>query len=157
MSDEQQKEREPNFFLWTIQIPRWNIHKTAGMKLVDITVKSGIKAFAPHWFDLKQYKTGQMSEAEYTERYLDKMYESMQEDRAAWDRLSVYPYAVYGCYCKEDDFCHRHLFKNLAKAHLEGMGWTPKLMGEYVGVLDVEIPERFVRAYPVSPRKKIAA
>lgn len=142
-------EKPPNFFLWTIQIPQWRKHKLAGMKMIDITVKSGIKAFAPNWFDLKQYKAGQMPEDEYTQRYLEKMYESMQEEKDHWNRLSVYPYAVYGCYCPEGAYCHRHLFKNLAKAHLEGMGWTPKLMGEFHGDLEgVEIPERFVKAYP---------
>jgi hypothetical protein len=147
---EEVKEKAPNFFLWTIQIPQWKRHKTAGIKLIDITVKSGDQAFAPHGFDLRQYKAGQMSDAEYTERYMDKMMESMQEHRSHWDHLSAYPYAVYGCYCAKDAFCHRHLFKKLAKAHLEGMGWTPVLMGEFEGDLgELVIPEAFQKAVPV--------
>lgn len=152
MSNEENQaaEKPPNFFIWTIQIPQWKRHKTAGIKLIDITVKSGDQAFAPHGFDLRQYKAGQMSDAEYTERYMDKMMESMQEHKSHWDHLSAYKYAVYGCYCPKDAFCHRHIFKNLAKAHLEGMGWTPKLMGEFEGDLGgLVIPEGFQKAVPV--------
>jgi hypothetical protein len=144
-----EKEKAPNFFLWTIQIPQWRRHRTAGLKLIDITVKSGDHAFAPHGFDLKQYKAGAMSEDEYTERYMDKMLESMQEHKSHWDHLSAYKYAVYGCYCPEGAYCHRHLFKNLAKAHLEGMGWTPKLMGEFHGDLEgLVISDAFQHACP---------
>lgn len=149
--------KEPNFFIWSVQTPRWRKIGRAGIKLVDTSVMSGIKVFAPHWSDLKDYKAGKLSEEEYTQRYLEKMYDSQQNHKDVWNRLSAYPYAAYGCYCKPGEFCHRHLFKELAKTWLEGMGWTPKLCGEWDGSdTALEIPERFVRAVPfVVPKKTI--
>lgn len=139
-------EKEPNFFLWTVQIAQWKKVKQPGMRLLDITVKSGVKAFAPDWDNLKLYKAGQMSEEEYTERYVDKMYETQQTERYLWDHLSVYPHVAYACYCASGVFCHRHVFARLAKGHLERMGWVPKLMGEFTGDLQgVVIPEWFIR------------
>lgn len=76
------------------------------------------------------YKKGELSEQSYTELYEDKMVESRGLFRAAWDRLSAYPYAAFACYCPAGQFCHRHLFVHHAKTHLEGMGWRVKLMGE---------------------------
>lgn len=149
MNDAIKKEKEPQFFLWTIQIAQQRKHARDGLVFIDITAKSGQEAFAPHWADLKEYKYGGMSEDEYTSRYMEKMYESMQDNKSIWNRLSVYPYVAYSCYCAAGKFCHRHLFVKLAKEYLEGMGWTPVLKGEYDGSeSDLVIPERFVRAYP---------
>ena len=158
MEEQEQKvEKEPNFFLWTVQTPRWRKIGRAGVKLVDTSVMTGIKVFAPHWHDLRAYKEGKLSEEEYTERYLEKMYDSQVYHKDAWNRLSVYPWVAYGCYCKPGEFCHRHLFKELAKTWLEGMGWTPKLMGEWDGTApELNIPERVARTVPfVVPKKTV--
>lgn len=123
--------RPISFFLWTVFLPRWRVLKRAGMRMLDITVKSGNPAFAPHPWDLSAYKKGQMGEIEYRERYIEKMLESVDENREAWDRLSTYTYVAIGCYCKAGEFCHRHIFKGMAQTHLETMGWGVKQMGEW--------------------------
>lgn len=150
MSEEKEPiKKEPNFFLYTLQMAQCKKLARDGLVFMDITAKSGIEAFAPHWHDLKDFKYGGLSEAEYEQRYLEKMYDSMQENKSIWNRLSVFPYVAYVCYCPAGEFCHRHLFVKLAKSHLEGMGWTPVLRGEYSGSeSDLVIPERFIKAYP---------
>lgn len=76
------------------------------------------------------YKEGRMSEASYTELYDEKMAESRDMHRAVWDRLSAHSHAAYACYCPAGKFCHRHLFIQHAKSHLESLGWRVALMGE---------------------------
>lgn len=76
------------------------------------------------------YKRGELTEQSYTELYEDKMVESRDMHRAVWDRLSVYTHQAYACYCPVGVFCHRHLFVQHAKNHLESMGWVVELMGE---------------------------
>lgn len=100
------------------------------IKLIDTTAKSGVFAFAPDWENVKAYKEGRLNEQSYTELYEDKMVESRDMHRAVWDRLSVYPYAAYACYCPAGVFCHRHLFVQHAASHLQSMGWRVRLMGE---------------------------
>lgn len=131
-----------------MQLGQWRTLRP-GVQLLDITVRSGIKAFAPHGHDLAAYKRGGMSDEEYTERYLDKMAQSRRANREQWDHLSVLCYKAIACYCKAGDFCHRHIFKELAKTHLESMGWGVALMGEWTAATrddpTIIIPE---------PRKK---
>jgi hypothetical protein len=98
--------------------------------LINTTAKSGIAAFAPDFEHVMSYKEGRLSEQSYTELYEDKMVESRDMHRAVWDRLSVYPYSAYACYCPAGQFCHRHLFIQHAKSHLESMGWRVRIMGE---------------------------
>lgn len=91
---------------------------------------SGVKAFAPDFAAVMAYKRGEMSEEEYTARYLEKMGHSRVENKRAWDYLETYPRLAAACYCKAGVFCHRHLFVQLAKTHLESYGLEVELMGE---------------------------
>lgn len=138
------KEREHDFFLWTIQLAKWRDLKDTDIKLLDITVQSGIKAFAPDWDFLQAYKKGEIGEDEYTREYLDKMewtkgnsylpfnYSNGRPAVKTWDHLSMYPKVAYACFCPAGCFCHRHIFVNLAADHLRSMGWNPKIMGEFM-------------------------
>lgn len=149
--------KPPNFFLWTIQIAQWKKLKKPGMHFIDTTAKSGIFCFAPEMENVMAYKRGEMSEQEYRIAYREKMDESRMLYREYWDRLSVFPYVAYACYCRAGEFCHRHMFVQFAKEHLEGMGWTPKLMGEFTGDLgEIEIPEMFIRAEDILRQEKEA-
>lgn len=117
--------------IWTIQLARHRLLNNTDLKLIDITVKSGIHVFAPRRQDLYQYKAGHMSEAEYTEHYLAKMAQSQKDYPHYWRRLLAYSKSVYACYCPAGAFCHRHLFKHLVQEYAQGAGYTVTLRGEY--------------------------
>ena len=86
--------------------------KKQGWSVIDATRKSAKKAktLAPSWDMIMGYKKGTMTEEEYTRRYAQIMKRSQQERRAAWENtLRDKEAFVILCYCREDEFCHRHL------------------------------------------------
>ena len=80
---------------------------------LDITVKSGNKAFAPTWDMVMGHKRGTVSDAEYVERYYALMRRSYREHRAAWDELLSQDEATLLCYCAKGKFCHRTLLAEI--------------------------------------------
>ncbi len=107
---------------YTISLSKHRVAKGKGIPLVDITVKSGIKEFAPDWDFLMEYKkSNQDAEAQaiYTEKYYAKLNRVWREKPQLFLSLfEKYPDEVaYACYCPEHAcFCHRFLFvKGLAK------------------------------------------
>lgn len=117
--------RQANTTIHTAQIR----YKGAGR--VDVTVKSARgqgRCFAPTWDMVMSAKRGEITEAEYTERYL-AILEIVPVSAIDW----LLSQAVNGditlvCYCKPGAFCHRVL---LAK-WLESRGY-----GSYVGEREV--------------------
>ncbi len=116
--------------LWTIQVPKWRLCNSIGVKFVDITAKSGIQAFAPRMEDVMAYKSGHVHEEEYTRIYKDLMYNSRNNNKKYWDHLLKYDAMAFGCYCTPGDFCHRHIFIELAKEYLEKHDVEVKICGE---------------------------
>lgn len=87
-----------------------------GFTLVDITVKSGNKAFAPSWDMVSDIKAGRITEAEYVEMYTALMWESFNNNRAEWEKLLTSETDIaLACYCSPDGFCHRFLLRNFLK------------------------------------------
>jgi len=86
----------------------------SGYNVIDITVKSGIRMFAPTWDMVMGHKDGNMSEAEYTSIYHNMMKRSYVNNKASWEALlltlSTKPIAL-ACFCRPDNFCHRNLLK----------------------------------------------
>lgn len=95
--------------LYTFQLARWRQVATTGLWLCDITVKSGEQRLAPTWPDLLARKQGQMTEAEYTRRYLAKLDYYWEEDPLFWDDFLQRPAVALGCYCRAHHYCHRYL------------------------------------------------
>ena len=81
--------------------------------MLDITVMTGNKVFAPDWDLLRAYKAGDIGKQEYTVRYLRRMVQTQLESPDEWDRVLEYPELALACYCKAGQFCHRHLLKEL--------------------------------------------
>ena len=79
----------------------------------DITVKSGHKSFAPTWDMVNGYKSGKISESEYTELYINMMRESWHWKNADWKKLLSRKRVVLTCYCPAEDFCHRKILAKL--------------------------------------------
>lgn len=88
-------------------------YKYKGKNRFDITVKSGDKTFAPTWEMVMNYKSGKISEEEYTEQYYERMRQSYQNNRKRWDWLLDKEEIVLVCFCKKGDFCHRLLLADI--------------------------------------------
>ena len=121
--------------VWTIQMGQWRKAKALGIELVDITVKSGLKAFAPTWEMVESVKTCTPEnkasvESEYVVNYRLAMQHSWLENREEWVALLGKPKIALACYCKAGDFCHRTLLVGYLKAVAEALGVEFNYMGE---------------------------
>jgi len=121
-----------NYWLWTIQMSQWRYARDMNIPLIDITVKSGIKTFAPTWDNLNAYRAGTMSKHEYALAYYDKVINSFTTHAEDWKILERSPNAAFACYCKPGDFCHRHLFAPLAAMYLQSLGCSVLFQGELI-------------------------
>jgi hypothetical protein len=109
----------PKINIWTIQLGQRRIAEKRGIKILDITAKSGIRAFAPLFSDVMAYKNGIMSEESYTEVYKYRMEESRKRFPNTWRQLWSEENVAVACYCRAGVFCHRHLFVPMMKKFLE--------------------------------------
>ncbi len=99
-----------------------------GPHRLDITVKTGNKAFAPTWEMVMKSKKGIMSQEEYTKRYVEKMRKSYLENREEWGRLLKRNKVVLVCFCSADAFCHRIILAKMLE----------KLGADYMGEIEVQ-------------------
>lgn len=94
-----------------------------GEDRLNITVKSGDKTFAPEWDMVMGHKRGDLSDEEYTNKYVELMKKSLKENPEKWKNLMNKEKVVLTCYCKEGKFCHRILLaKMLEKSGAKYMG-----------------------------------
>lgn len=100
------------------------LHRRQGVQernipLVDTTVKSGNKAFAPSWDIVQAHKLSDHSkEADmtYLDVYVPMMRFSYKHNLSEWLKLFDAPEVALGCYCKPGAFCHRHVLVDLLEA-----------------------------------------
>lgn len=93
--------------VWTAQ------YQYKGPDRLDITVKTGIKAFAPTWKMVMKSKQGELSEEEHTEQYMALLRKSWKENRAEWENLLGMAEVTLVCFCRPGEFCHRVLLAKL--------------------------------------------
>lgn len=97
--------------LKTIQIAKWRLLDNDHL-LLDTTVKSGDKIFAPTWSIVRDVKDGTITPEQYTKVYRELMLSSWRDNKEHWLSIINEPKIVtLACYCKAGDFCHRHLLK----------------------------------------------
>lgn len=105
--------------LFTAQISLGKYVSTqCDVPVVDVTVKSGNKAFAPTWDFLMEYKkSAQDAEAEriYTEKFYNAMRASFRANRDEWLTLLNLPEVCLLCYCTAGKFCHRILLVDIIR------------------------------------------
>lgn len=116
--------------VWTMQISNWRYARQQEIPMLDITVKSGIQAFAPTWENLREYKAGNMSQTEYSHRYYRKVLGTVGSHARDWERLQENKKFALACYCRAGEYCHRHLFAVLAVTYLQSIGQRVQFMGE---------------------------
>ena len=120
--------------LYTIQMGQWRVADKLGVKLIDITMKSGIQPFAPEARFVHAYKNGEMTEEEYTLQYNLKMANSRVNNKKYWDHLVSMALArrqlAFACYCRAGEFCHRRLFIKMVSEYLEKNEVDCTIVGE---------------------------
>lgn len=98
--------------VYTCQMAKHRKVTEKGIKLKDITVKSGDKRFSPTWDILMKSKKGG-TEKEYTKEFIPLMRKSYRDNKQAWLDLCKEDEVCLMCYCKTGDFCHRHIIVDL--------------------------------------------
>lgn len=91
--------------------------------MLDITVKSGDKTFAPSWAIVMDHKNGKITDEQYTEEYKRMMRETAKANPGRWNELMHSGSVTLACYCKAGDFCHRLILVELLK-----------IVGEHIGI-----------------------
>lgn len=99
----------------------------SGDDRLDITVKSGVKAFAPSWDMVMGHKNGTLSNEDYIQMFKDLMNKSYKTNKKLWKELLERERVTLVCYCAKDCFCHRVV---LAEMLVKAFGC------EYLGEVD---------------------
>lgn len=105
----------------------------SGVDGLDITVKSGKgigKVFAPTWDMVMGVKQGRITEAEYTERFLNLLRERYRQDEGAFIEVLKREQVVLMCYCRAGAFCHRHLVVDVLEKVAKSKGLPFERGGE---------------------------
>jgi ribA/ribD-fused uncharacterized protein len=119
--------------LYTVQMSRSRGLQDKGIHVLDTTVKSGVKAFAPRWDMVMAHKEQRLSDEQYTDQYLRMMRDSRRDNPTVWKKLEEHEKIAALCYCTPGKFCHRHLIVHEFKDYLESRGHTVELKGEING------------------------
>lgn len=94
--------------LHTMQIAKWRVAKERNIEMVDTTIKSGNKTFAPTWDIVTKFKRGAITADEYMVVYTKLMRESFKNNKEAWLEMCGKDEVAIACYCSTDNFCHRY-------------------------------------------------
>lgn len=107
------RKEENAIEIYTIQLGKHALAKKRRIPVLDTTVKSGDKTFSPTWEIVTQVKDGSISPEEYRERYIAMMRESWKVNNDRWMEVINGGRVAFACYCREGDFCHRHILKEI--------------------------------------------
>lgn len=80
---------------------------------LDVTIKSGDKAFSPTWDMVTRHKNGTLTDEHYIAMYRLLMLISWKKNRWRWDELLQQDRVVLVCYCPAGAFCHRVLLAEM--------------------------------------------
>lgn len=95
-----------------------------GFIIIDITIKSACKngwLLSPTWSLVNDYKSGEISEDEYTEEYLKLIGRrwSIATDHTK-DKFNKMN-AILVCYCPSGTFCHRYIAADFLVKNMNAM------------------------------------
>jgi len=118
--------------VYTVQLAKWRLVKAKEIPLLDATLRSGNRCFAPTPKLLGDYKAGRISDEEYTAEYYSLMRTSYRVNKAAWDKLLSMDTVAIACYCKPGAFCHRHLLREMIEKACQAEGMPFEYKGEII-------------------------
>lgn len=116
--------------LYTVQLAKWRSAKKLDISVIDITVKSGDKAFSPTWNLLARFKAGAITEQQYRTEFIELMRLSYSKNENKWLDLANGKTIAIACYCPAGSFCHRHILVELFSMVCEKHAITFKYSGE---------------------------
>lgn len=102
--------------LYTTQLSKWRQVKQKNIPLLDTTVKSGDRVFAPSWNLVARIKAGAIDSEQYTHLYKEMMRESYRSNKNRWLEVAHMDRVAIACYCPSGQFCHRLVLVDLFKA-----------------------------------------
>lgn len=109
--------------LYTLQMAKWRKAAALNVPVLDTTVKSGEKTFAPSWEIVRAVKDGislsgfhLSPEEDYTQRYKLIMTDSWKQNQQRWLEVANMESVALMCYCTHGKFCHRYLLIDYFKA-----------------------------------------
>ncbi len=108
--------------LYTAQMGRWREAKKHGIPFIDITVKSGMKEFAPTWDLLSRSKAGSCSNDQYTGEFIILMRKSYRDNPEVWNDMISKDEVCIACYCGKGKFCHRLLLVDILEKVCKSKG-----------------------------------
>lgn len=91
-------------------------YRYGGADRLDITVKGNDplgKVFAPTWDIVKDLKDEKITQKQYEELYVDLMRDSYLDYPDEWTKLLSMDEVTLVCFCKINNFCHRHLLAKI--------------------------------------------
>jgi len=124
--------------IWTAQMAKHRLAKELGVFFLDTTAMTGVRHFAPEMRNVRRYKDGELSEEEYTRLYVEKMRQSVRDNRQVWDDLAKHDRIIAACYCRAGKFCHRHIWLKLVTKYFAAQGIMVFDMGEFTCADDLQ-------------------
>lgn len=115
--------------LYTIQLSKWRKAESLGIPLLDVTVKSGDKTFAPTWDFLMEYKKD-LNENRYIEKFIPLMRLSYKDNKQRWLEVCKMDQIAIACYCRSGKFCHRHILVDMFRKVCESNNIEFEYKGE---------------------------
>ncbi len=106
------------------------LRKYRGADLVDVTIKSGDRAFSPTWHMVRGIKDKSMGIEEYLEIYTRMMDISKVKKRERWLEVCNRDEVTLACYCRKGEFCHRYPLADILIEFAKENGIEAKYMGE---------------------------
>jgi len=102
---------------------------------LDVTIKSGLKMFAPSWAMVIGYKKGWLHHTTYAAQYHEMMEKSYEANKADWEKIlhhaaTTGKLIVLCCYCRKGEFCHRHLLAKILAEKAEGLSYHGLILPE---------------------------
>jgi hypothetical protein len=79
----------------------------------DVTIKSGDERFSPTWQMVWNKKMNIITEEEFAYLYINKMKQSMIDNKQVWLELCNRNVVSLACYCDLGKFCHRNILVGL--------------------------------------------
>lgn len=116
--------------VYTVQLAQWRKLDGTGIHLIDTTVRSGDKAFAPTWEIVSAIKENRISMNEYAEKYKELMNRSIFNYPNKWLNIIQKDSIALACYCPPGVFCHRHILKCFIKGQCDKNNIRYTDMGE---------------------------
>lgn len=113
--------------------------------LLDVTIKTGDRVFAPSQDLFTGAKSGNVSREVYAQRFNSEMKKSRKVNKQRWFEVASKDVLLIGCYCKPGKFCHRRLLvEHFQKfCHKNKIGFT--FMGEVMKGKLLALPTDYMK------------